>query len=400
VSTNGQVGFSWSTAEGHILEGAETLTPLVNQPGWYILTATNLENGCQASDSVLMRQDILAPTALAGANQYLDCATDEAWLDGRQSSQGDRYQYLWTGENGFSRTGTLELTVTEPGAYTLTVTNLENGCSSSDVVMVELIDNFLTGMDADILSPRCFGDENGLIAINAIRGGTPPFLYSLNGAPLSSGAFYPNLPPGQYELLVQDALGCEYAESIFLPEGQIVQLDLGETIEIKLGQSAWLHAITNLAPEEIGSFQWAPARWLDCDTCLLSRAQPLESTLYTATVVDTNGCRATDKVLVIVRKERGVYIPNAFSPNLDGANDELVVFGGRDVVLVRRFAIFSRWGEQVFEQTNFQPNDPFFGWDGSFRGKPMQAGVFAYFAEVEFVDGEVEVFKGDVTLVR
>jgi gliding motility-associated-like protein len=400
LSTNGPVAFSWTTAEGHILEGAETLTPLVNQPGWYTLTATNLDNGCQATDSVLMRQDIAAPTAQAGTDQYLDCTTDEAWLDGRQSSQGDRYQYRWTGENGFSLTGTLELAVDEPGAYTLTVTNLENGCSSSDVVIVALIDNFLTGMDADVLPPRCFGEENGLIAINAISGGTAPFLYSLNGAPFSSRSFYPNLPPGPYELLVQDALGCEYAESIFLPEGQNVQLDLGETIEIRLGQSTWLHAITNLAPEEIGSFQWAPSRWLECDTCLLSRAQPLESTLYTATVVDTNGCHATDKVLVIVRKDRGVYIPNAFSPNLDGANDEFMVFGGPDVALVKRFSIYTRWGEPVFEQEDFLPNNPLHGWNGLFRGQPLQAGVYVYYAEVEFIDGLVELFKGDVTLVR
>ena len=67
---------------------------------------------------------------------------------------------------------------------------------------------------------------------------------------------------------------------------------------------------------------------------------------------------------------------------------------------VRSFLVFSRWGETVYEYYNFDPNDPAYGWDGFHRGEPMNPAVFAYFAEVEFIDGRVEFFEGDVTLVR
>ncbi|HRF40788.1 MAG TPA: gliding motility-associated C-terminal domain-containing protein, partial [Saprospiraceae bacterium] len=93
-------------------------------------------------------------------------------------------------------------------------------------------------------------------------------------------------------------------------------------------------------------------------------------------------------------------IPNAFSPNNDGTNDRLMVFAGEDVAYIRSFQVFNRWGESVFEVYNFPPNDPAYGWDGNHRAQLYNAAVFAYFAEVEFIDGSVKLFKGDVTLIK
>ena len=64
------------------------------------------------------------------------------------------------------------------------------------------------------------------------------------------------------------------------------------------------------------------------------------------------------------------------------------------------FRIFDRWGELVYQEENFQPNNPGSGWDGNFNGKPMNPAVFVYFAEVRFIDGSVKQFKGDITLAR
>lgn len=95
------------------------------------------------------------------------------------------------------------------------------------------------------------------------------------------------------------------------------------------------------------------------------------------------------------------YVPNAFSPNNDGINDVLVVFAGDTCVAnIKSFRIFSRWGEPVFQGFNFPPNDFVYGWDGTFKGKQMDTAVFAWFAEVEFVDGSVKLFEGDVALMR
>ena len=60
--------------------------------------------------------------------------------------------------------------------------------------------------------------------------------------------------------------------------------------------------------------------------------------------------------------------------------------------------VFDRWGELMHEAYDFEPISDEHGWDGYFRGKKMNPAVFVYFAEVEYFDGQVELFKGDVTL--
>ena len=67
---------------------------------------------------------------------------------------------------------------------------------------------------------------------------------------------------------------------------------------------------------------------------------------------------------------------------------------------VKTFQIFSRWGEKIFENNNFQPNLEGEGWNGLFGNEEMMSGVYVYFVEIEFVDGQKELFKGDVTLLR
>ncbi|MEI6411752.1 MAG: gliding motility-associated C-terminal domain-containing protein, partial [Bacteroidota bacterium] len=67
---------------------------------------------------------------------------------------------------------------------------------------------------------------------------------------------------------------------------------------------------------------------------------------------------------------------------------------------IRSLQIFDRWGEAVADFRDIQPNVPEVGWDGTFRGQPLNPAVFVWVAEIEFIDGVVELFTGDVTLVR
>jgi gliding motility-associated-like protein len=93
-------------------------------------------------------------------------------------------------------------------------------------------------------------------------------------------------------------------------------------------------------------------------------------------------------------------VPTAFSPNGDGVNDYFAIYGGIDVQKVKRFMVFDRLGEMIFDAKDFFPNDPRHGWDGKLREEIMNTSVFVYYLEVEFKDGAVEEFKGDVTLVK
>ncbi|MCB0557737.1 MAG: gliding motility-associated C-terminal domain-containing protein [Phaeodactylibacter sp.] len=404
ISTATGLVFNWSTQEGSILDGGSGLTPLIDAPGLYVLTVYDPASGCEAMDSVRIRENIEAPVADAGDNREIDCVSQQAVLDGSNSSQGPGIQYEWQSETGVPIEGTLYPVVNLPGMYFLTVTNLENGCSSVDMAAVLEVDNYLTGMQVQAVDPLCFDDENGFIAITEVEGGTEPFLFSINGEPFTSQQQFLNLGAGIYDISVQDAMGCEYNLEIYLEEGNDVQVRLGEDREVDLGEKITLQALTNLASEEIRDVIWTfPVDSFPCvDADCLSKELQLEaSTLVRATVVDSNGCSAYDELLLILRKDRKVYIPNAFSPNGDGANDRFTVFANEDeVVQVRRLMIMDRWGEQVFSLSNFPPNQPQLGWDGRLRNEPLNPAVFAYFAEIEFVDGEVVLFEGSLTLVR
>jgi gliding motility-associated-like protein len=150
----------------------------------------------------------------------------------------------------------------------------------------------------------------------------------------------------------------------------------------------------------VDSFAWSFIPNSGCINCPDPMLAPFSTSTYTVTVTDENGCTATDNIQIFVEKPREVFIPNVFSPNNDGQNDIFMIFAGDDVQKVNSFIVFNRWGETMFEVYNFQPNSPAYGWNGTHRSRKMNTGVYVFLAEVEFIDGEVVMFKGDVTLVR
>lgn len=94
------------------------------------------------------------------------------------------------------------------------------------------------------------------------------------------------------------------------------------------------------------------------------------------------------------------FIPNIFSPNGDGINDQFFIQSNDRIMLVNVFRIFDRWGNVVFEDFNFLPNDPQHAWDGAFNGKILNPAVFTYLAEVQTIDERTILITGDVSLVR
>ena len=99
-------------------------------------------------------------------------------------------------------------------------------------------------------------------------------------------------------------------------------------------------------------------------------------------------------------KERELYVPNVFSPNGDGNNAFLMVFGGNDIEIIEEFKVFSRQGSLVYEANNFSPNDAAISWKGEYNGQKLAPGVFVYYAKVRFIDKFEDVFSGDFALMR
>ncbi len=395
------LAYNWTTVGGRILSGGNSLAPAVDEPGLYILTVSNTGNGCASADTVQVTQDINVPLAEAGPDRQIDCVNPVVTLNGAGSSTGSQYSHQWAfGQPGNVVGSGLSLTAEEAGAYFIIVTNTTNGCANTDAV--EVIQNAAAPSDINLAldGPTCFGDADGSVLIGSVAGGTPPYLFSFDGQPFGGQTAFFNLPAGNYPVVVQDAIGCEYELVAALEDGNDLTVNLGEDRTVRLGEETALLAQLSVSESEIVALNWNAADSLSCTDCLRPVVVPSTSGSYFVEVVDENGCVASDQVILFVDKRRDLYVPNVFSPNGDGQNDVFMAFAGPEVARIRSFLVFNRWGESVFEVYNFPPNNPTYGWNGDFRSDLYNGAVFTWFAEVEFVDGVVEVFKGDVTLMR
>jgi gliding motility-associated-like protein len=148
------------------------------------------------------------------------------------------------------------------------------------------------------------------------------------------------------------------------------------------------------------SYSWQPQNDLSCTDCPRPIATPKYSTDYTITVTDSNSCRVSSKVQVIVLCQGAkVFVPNTFSPNGDGANDIFFV-QGTGLARIKSLRVFNRWGEVVFEKRDFAVNDPSIGWDGTFKGQKAAPDVYIYQLEVFCENSEVIRTEGNVALIR
>jgi gliding motility-associated-like protein len=392
--------YLWTTNSGNILGDETTLSPQINQPGVYILTVTNTENGCTLTTQTSVEQDVELPTADAGQPYIMDCFEELNTLDGSGSTGSSLLAYQWSTVDGTIASGSnaMNASISDPGTYSLLVTNTTNGCTDTDQVTITR-EGPVT--DPVATQPPCFGDK-GAITLSGASGGVTPYLYSVdNGEHFSNSAIFTNLVPGLYTAVVQDANGCEFDKEVSIVQPDQFEIFVEPQVTIKLGESYQLNTQVNLPVSEIEQVNWFPTFNLSCADCLDPIATPPTSTTYTVTVVTKNGCKDDAPVFFRVDKTGGVYVPNAFSPNGDGSNDVFMIFSDtKSVSKVKSFLVFNRWGETVYQYFDFAPNDPAKGWDGKHRGQYMDPAVFTWFAEIEFIDGRIELFKGDVTLMN
>jgi gliding motility-associated-like protein len=366
-------------------------------PGSYTVNITS-PNGFNFSVQAVINQ-LLPPDAGATVNSSYsgfsiscDGASDGVALGSASGGQAP-YQYVWS-----SGATTQQAAGLSSGTYTVTVTG-SNGCT--DTSTVTLSSATPISISFVINNLNCFGQNSGAVKVN-VTGGAPPYTYRLNDGPEQTTNLFSNLMAGTFIATVYDANRCEKTEVIVVNAAIQVDVNLGDDLTISQGDEASLRAILNLPIDSIEKITWTPPfDSSDCPQCPDQVVRPFISTVYSIEVQALNGCKDRDDIAVRVDRRRQIYVANVFSPNEDGANDILSVFAKPgSVTNILYFRIYDRWGNEVYELQNFLPNNPTQGWDGTFNGEPMDPGVFVWAAEIEFIDGERIVYKGDVTIVR
>jgi gliding motility-associated-like protein len=304
------------------------------------------------------------------------------------------YTYQWS--NGGN---TQQINNLGAGIYTVLVTDKNNCTVSSEVSLTEPTPLKVAFTVSDL---DCFGDKDGAIAI-ITDGGAPPYRYTLNDGPQQTSNLFTGLNAGVYSITAYDQNDCEQDEAIVVNAVIPIDVELGNDQTILLGDSTKITALVNYPLDSILTVEWTPPlgpdECPDPENCLTRIVKPLISTTYAVKIEGINGCVDEDKLRILVDRRKHIYVPNVISPDGDGINDILNIFAKPGLVAnIKSMLIFDRWGETLYTLYNFLPNNPTQGWDGNFRGKPLPPGVYVWFAEIEFIDGVTELYKGDVTI--
>lgn len=193
---------------------------------------------------------------------------------------------------------------------------------------------------------------------------------------------------------VDDGTGCELQRKTALKISKPEITVNGETFQILKGEQVQLVA------EGGQHYHWTPAEGLNNDTIPDPIASPHRTTKYVVTGTDEIGCADNAEILVMV--ETTAFIPNLFTPNEDGSNDEVKIYGVSGVKIFS-FSIHNREGNVVY-QTNSIDEMVNAGWDGTVKGNKQPSGVYYWKVSGEYNSGRKVLLNGkhsgSIVLVR
>jgi gliding motility-associated-like protein len=143
------------------------------------------------------------------------------------------------------------------------------------------------------------------------------------------------------------------------------------------------------------AYVWQPAQFINNNVMMNPSVNPPYDFTYFLEVVDTNGCRDVDTV-VIRAGCTDLNMPNAFVPK-GSERSNISTFGLSNMQLIKLnyFRIFDRWGKLVFETVDATQR-----WDGTVNGEDAPMGVYVWDADAFCISGQRIQKSGNVTLIR
>ena len=381
--------YNWTSATTQNLCSGNYKMTVTDAKGCKILSETTL------TEPPKMVVKAVATTQFNGFNVSCFDSNNGAISASTTGGNGN-FVYKWQGR---TQSDSMVSSI-KAGLYKVVVTD-QKGCKDSASVTLTAPTALKTTYNVQNI--RCFGENNGILTLGGVSGGVKSYTVKFNGKTvLDPLARFENLAAGHYTLQVIDGNQCQIIDSISLTEPpKMVPSTTNDTL-IHFGDDVSLFAGL-LPPSVMSDIKWTTSRdsvGLVCDNCGITTASPRKTTIFHILMTDTFGCNLKKDIIVQVDKNRKIFAPTAFSPNEDGQNDRFGIFGGSGTRRILNFKVFNRWGSLMYAHQNPTMYDDSDGWDGTYNGQLLQTGIYIWIAEIEFEDGEREVFKGDVALMR
>ncbi len=385
----GQPGWKWIFHDGAVATTQHPPVKRYSTAGDYPLLLVVNNNGCEDTVRKTVRVNPL-PASIVSQRDVLVCQGATVRLS---ASGGSSYQ--WSPATGLAATNGAAVAATPATTtvYTVAATT-DKGCTGKDSVKVTVVPPFRLS-----LPPQATVCAGGSVELKAAGANSYQWIGNtagLSNTTIASPVATPALS-GQYTVVGKDAFNC-FADtaSISVTVLPLPTVDAGASAEVMAGTALSLSPTYSV---DVTGWNWTPADYLSCASCPAPVSRPVHPLTYTLTVRTADGCTASDTVSVkILCSGSRIFIPSVFTPNSDGKNDRFRI-RAEGIRLIRQFRIYNRWGELVFEKTNFSADDANAAWDGKRRGMPVPEGAYVYFAELACND-QLFQQKGTITVVR
>ena len=377
------ITYEWRNAAGAVIATTKDLDKVV--AGQYTVI---IKDGTGVTDqrnfTVGTQSNLQVSTDIISNYRGFDVSCPTA-TDGRIEAAalpaGGTYSFRWSN----NRTGA-ELTNVGAGAYTVTVTDAF-GCtmSATDTLFAP---STITGI-VTTEPTSCFGGNDGEARVSASGGVSGGYTYRWNDSGNQTGIVALNLKGGTVQVTITDLNGCTgvaNGEVRQTPELQVVI----ETLPDKGGKEGVAAAIVT------GGTQPYTFTWTN-DTRRTERIDKLQFGVYEVMVMDANGCEASAAGRVEAEFDC-LSVRTVITPDGDGKNEGLII-NCLDLFDDNSLTIYNRWGQLVYQRTNYDNTDPWEGTDERGRDLP-QGGYFYIFEYRDPGTNELLRRKGSLTIIR
>jgi len=419
AGTGNPLEYLWSTEDGAIERDEDTAFPIITAAGTYTVTITDPTSSCTDEAAVTVVENVAEPTADAGEDMDLGCAS-QLMLSGAGTSSGDNFTYRWTTDNGSfaSETDNPAVTVSGAGTYRLIVLDETNGCSDTAAVAVaqavELTQAIVDRGDITICTPRAnlsanlpqgtMGEwttsSNAVIetpmtrqtVVSGVEDGETVFIWTL------STPQCPEYSSDSVRVFVQPAPIANNDVANFDAKDGSVNINVTNNDILQGFSGVETRLVTKPSIGEVlsfvnGAMEYTASPLVDgevefaYEVCNSSCPDRCDSALVR--IILESDPDATDDTF----KD----LPNAITPNGDGLNDQLIfdfLDENPDEFPDNQLIIFNRWGDVIYEAQPYG-ND----WGGlSEEGEELPQATYYYILRLNIADGLI--VKGDITILK
>lgn len=383
-------------------------------------------SGCASATipDVFLLQDPNPPTKpIAGYNPPLCSGTTlNLSASSATSNLTSPVDYVWVGPAfGSTPDTTQKTTYSFPSATvnmagTYIVYAIQNNCISAPASFQVIIKQSPEKPIIETRTPLCTGDALSLLAISSITTNDPTLNFKwtgpAGGLPINSNTFVVDKvtvkDAGKYTVSVTSpSTGCSVSSDVLIEVGAYPKVLLADDVTLPTGTNFQLNPVITNASEAnvlpMKKYEWTAYDNIICNDALCSApiAKIKTNVCYAVTATNIYGCSGTDTICIKVFCDKAqVFVPNAFTPGSGLPENNVFMVRSTGMASVKSFRIFNRWGQVVFEKTNFPPNSAAYGWDGKVNGMEANPGVYVYTLETVCENGVPYFYQGNVTLLK